>query len=351
MNQQFPTYLSLDDVLLIPNQSSIDSRSQVDLSWELCGHKLTTPIIAINMDSVTSTEMAISMGKNGSFGILPRFDTPEIQAKKVSQIKAAGFLTAAAIGINDHDWNRLEILLAAGADHISIDIAHGHMSRNLEFIKKIRAKFPKLSLSAGVVGTYQGALDIFHSGADIVRVGVGPGSICTTRIQTGCGVPQFTAITEASRAARETKKLIWADGGIKNSGDITKCLAAGASAVIVGSLLAGTNEAPSQMVEVDGVKYKRYNASTCAIEKQKQIQNNAKDKSLSYLTHIEGVESLVPYSGSVNQVLESLLAGVRSGYSYCGALNTSQIWQKANFCQVTTVGFRENGHHDVLLKA
>ncbi len=187
------------------------------------------------------------------------------------------------------------------------------------------------------------------SGVDVVRVGVGPGTICTTRIVTGCGVPQITAIMEASRAARELRKIIWADGGTKNSGDIVKGLAAGASAVIMGSQLAGTKESPGKMKKVNGKLYKEYNASTSFTEKKSQLKSNGQDKNEHYVKHIEGVESLVSYKGPVEEVLSGMMAGVKSGLSYCGANNIEDLWKKHEFVRITGAGMRESGAHDVIV--
>ena len=346
-----PLYLSLDDVLLLPQHSYINSRSEVDLSWNLGEISLTFPLITVNMDCVTGVEMAIAMGKLGGLSIMPRFDAPEVQAEKIKKVKEAGVPVAAAIGIKDEELTRAKLLVAAGVDHLSLDVAHGHLEKTLIMLKKVRKEFPKISLSAGVVGTYQGAKDLFKAGADIVRVGVGPGTICTTRIATGCGVPQFTAIQECARAARELKKIIWADGGTKNSGDIVKCLAAGASAVCAGSLFAGATESPSKIVKINGKKYKVYNASTCATEKKKQYKKYLDDKKPEYLKHVEGVESLVPFKGSVSEIVDNLLAGIKSGYSYNNAKTTPEIWENAQFVRVTAVGLKENGAHDVLLQS
>jgi len=347
-HMDFPTLLSLDDVLLIPQASDIASRSQVDLSWKLNHYQFSLPLISSNMDSVTGVDMAIAMAQSGGLSILPRFDIPEVQSQKVRKIKDMNLPVAAAIGIKDGEWRRLELLVAAGVDHISLDVAHGHLLKVTEIIKKIRQSYPQLSLSAGVVGTYQAALDLFKAGADIVRVGVGPGSICTTRIQTGCGVPQFSAILETAKAARKMGKTIWADGGTKNSGDVVKCLAAGASAVILGYQIAGATETPSKLIEINGQKYKTYNGSTCLTEKKKQVSKNGSDKDKSYTLHIEGVEGMVPFRGPVKSILDSIAAGIRSGYSYCGAQNTQEIWAKAVFCRVTPQGLRESAAHDII---
>lgn len=342
--------LSYDDVLLVPKRSDIDSRAEVDLSWSLRKTKFDLPVIAINMDAVTGIEMAIAMGKLGGMGILPRFDKPSVHAKKVLKVKKTGVIVAGAIGVMEGEWERLEMIVKAGVDHVSIDVAHGQMDKVIRLAKKIRKTYPKLSLSAGVVGTYEGARDLFLAGVDVVRVGVGPGTICTTRIVTGCGVPQITAVMEASRAAREFGKMVWADGGTKNSGDIVKGLAAGANAVIVGSQLAGTDEAPGKMRIVNGKKYKEYNASTSFTEKSQQLIKNGNGKSKSYVKHIEGVESLVPYKGSVEGVVLRLMAGVRSGFSYCGARDIKELWEKHEFIRITGAGMKESGAHDVRVR-
>ncbi|MBU1200017.1 guanosine monophosphate reductase [Patescibacteria group bacterium] len=341
--------LSYDDVLLVPKRSKINSRGEVDLGWGVGKMKFSLPIIAINMDAVTGVEMAIAMGKLGGLAILPRFDKSKIQAEKIVKIKKAGVAAAGAIGVTAGEWERLEMMVKAGVDHVSIDVAHGQMDKVLQLVKKIRKTYPGLSLSAGVVGTYRGAKDLFLAGVDVVRVGVGPGTICTTRIMTGCGVPQITAVMEASRAAREMKKMVWADGGTKNSGDIVKGLAAGASAVIVGSQLAGTDEASGKMRIVSGKQYKEYNASTSFTEKKNQLKNNGGGKSKYYVKHIEGVESLVPYKGAVEGVVSRLMAGVRSGFSYCGARNIGELWEKREFIRITGAGMREGGAHDVIV--
>lgn len=300
------------------------------------------------MDCVTGVNMAISMAKLGGFAILPRFDTPEVQAEKVKKIKSLGHKVGASIGIKEGEWHRLELLVQNQVDHINIDVAHGHLDTVIKFVSKVKKAYPNINLSAGVVGTYEAAMDLFNAGADNLKVGVGPGSICTTRIMTGCGVPQFTAISECARAARKMKKIIWADGGVKNSGDIVKCLAAGASAVMVGNVLAGTDETPPKIIRIQGKKYKSYNGSTSLTEKKNQIIKYNLDKTTQYIKHIEGVEGFVPYKGPVKELLEKLVAGIRSGYSYCGAKNTEDLWQKARFVRVTPIGLRENGAHDIL---
>lgn len=347
---EIPLYLSLDDVLLLPQRSKIASRQEVDLSWSVAGRRRSAPIIAVNMDDVVGVEMAVEMSRVGGMAIMPRFDSPDIHASKVRKVKKKGGVVAAAVGVKKEEWDRVEKVLIAGADHISIDVAHGHMEAVLKFVEKIRGKYSKVSLSAGVVGTHEGAVDLFKAGVDVARVGVGPGTICTTRIQTGTGVPQLTAVMEVARAAREMKREVWADGGTKSAGDIVKCLAAGASAVVVGSQLAGCKEAPGRVVVKRGVRYKEYKASTSYEAKKEQVGKHGSGKEDHYVKHIEGVESLVPYKGKVSEVVEDLLTGIRSGLSYSGARTISELWKVRQFVQVTTVGLRENGAHDVVVQ-
>lgn len=343
-----PFYLSLDDVILIPNHSPLKSRNDVSLSWKLGSHQLTHPIIATNMDTVTGVDMGIAMTKTGSLAILPRFDAPTIQVEKVRKIKQGSGLTAASVGIKDGEKLRLEMLVDAGIDHIVIDAAHGHLDSVVSFVKTVRKTYPKLNFSAGIVCTYEGAMDLFQAGADVVWVGVGAGATCTTRVVTGCGVPQFTAISDAARAARESGKMIWSCAGSKNSGDIVKCLAAGATAVATGYLLAGTDEAPPPVVENDGKFYKAYSGSTSYAEKDKHLKNDSTDKNHNYAMHIEGVQGLVPYKGPVQHVVDGLLAGIRSGFSYCGARNIEELWKNARFAQISSASVRENGAHDIV---
>ncbi len=345
---KYPLCLSLDDVLLLPQFSKINSRSEVDLSWKMGDIKLKLPLISANMDCVTGVDMAVALGKIGGLGVIPRFDKPEIQCQKITKIKAAGVPVAGSIGIKDDEWQRLELLIKTGVDHINIDVAHGHLKRVQDFSYQIKKKYPFINLSAGVVGTADGARDLFKAGVDIVKVGVGPGSICTTRIMTGCGAPQFTAITDCAKVSRHYHKIIWADGGVKNSGDAVKCLAAGASAVVLGNVFAGTDEAPPEIIDINGQKYKSYNGSTSSIEKQRQLGKNNSDKNGQYLNHIEGVEGFVPYKGPLLALVEKFIAGIRSGYSYCGATNTQELWKKAKFIQVTAAGLRENNFHDII---
>ena len=348
--KDIPLALSYDDVLLVPSYSDIKSRSDVDLSTQITPRvKLAIPLISINMSDVTGVDMAISLGKLGGLGFLPRFDTAEKQADMVSQVKMAGGLVGAAVGCKDNYLERAEMLVKAGADIITLDVAHAGMQQALDATAELKQKFGKLTdIISGVVGTYETAEALYKAGSDSVRVGVGPGTICITRQETGFGVPQITAVIDCARAARKYKKTVLCDGGTKNSGDIVKGLAAGASAVISGSQFAGHDEAPGEIVIKGEEKYKMYNASTSLTEKKKHVEN-LKCLPGTYTNHIEGVESLVPYKGPLAHSMERWLANIRSGYSYCGAKNINELWKKAKFIRVTPNGVRENGVHDVIL--
>jgi IMP dehydrogenase len=224
------------------------------------------------------------------------------------------------------------------------------MQKTIDTTKELKRKFgDKVDIISGVVATYEGAMDLFKAGADSVRVGVGPGTICTTRITTGVGVPQITAVMEAARAAKKYKRTILCDGGTKNSGDIVKGLAAGASAAVIGSQFAGTDEAPGKVLIRNNKKYKTYNASTSLVEKRNHVKT-LKNTSRDYLNHIEGVKASVPYKGPVSKVISIMEANIKSGFSYCGAKDIKTLWKNARFIRISQLGVRESGAHDVLVE-
>lgn len=346
----FKVALSFDDILLVPKYSTIRSRSEVNLETRI-SDKLTLkiPIISTNMDTVTGVTMAIKMGQLGGLGILPRFETADEQAGKVSEIVSGGAVAAASVGIKPGNLERAEMLVNAGATVLNIDIAHGHMSQNIEFTKELKNRFGKqITLISGICSTGESADALYRAGADSVFVGIGSGSICTTRIQTGCGLPTFDSLLRIQGIARKHKKTFIPCAGLKNSGDIVKSLAAGASAVALGSMLAGTDEAPGELVEVNGKKFKAHNGSTSLEEKQKQVEKDSGGKTQTYVKHIEGVAGYVPYKGPVEELIALLLAGVRSGFSYCGARNINELWKNAEFVAITPNGRTENGAHDIV---
>ena len=345
----FPIALSFDDVLLVPQKSTVVSRTEINLSTIIAPNiKLSIPLISMSMDTVTGVDMAIAMSKLGAIGFLPRFDTPEIEADKVSKVKKAGQKVVAAIGLRDDYLKRAEMQVKAGADGITLDIAHAHTTTALEAVSKFKNKFPKIPMIAGTIATYEGAVDLFKAGADTVRVGVGAGTICTTRIVAGSGVPQITAILEANRARKRFKnKYVLGDGGAAKSGDIIKGLACGADAYMCGSLFAGTDEAPGKIITKNGVFYKKYDASTSSAAKNVQLKKDNNGRKPHFNLHVEGVESLVKYKGPVRDVLEQLCAGIRSGFSYSGAHNIKEFHKKAQFMRITAAGLKESYPHDV----
>lgn len=346
---QIPLGLSFDDVLLIPQYSEISSRSEVNLTTKLTsGVSLGIPLISSNMMDITGTEMSTTLGKLGGLGVFPRFVSPENEAEWIMLVKQSGLCASASVGCKEGEMERADLLVKAKVDLLFLDVAHGHLRLALDMTSKLKNHFGKeVEIVSGNVSTFEGTRDLFRAGADSVKVGIGPGSICTTRVVTGSGVPQITAILECAKAARHYNKSIISDGGTKNSGDIVKALASGASAVMIGNMFAGSDEAPSELVEIDDKKYKRYNASTSLAEKENHIKING-DLPKNYIKQIEGIESLVPYKGPLGAIIEKLLAGIKSGFSYSGANNLEQLWKKAKFIQVTNLGIRENGFHDVL---
>jgi len=342
--------LTYDDVLLVPQYSKIASRSQVSLKTRITSAiELDIPVISINMESVTGVEMAKAMSRSGAISFYPRFAPPDVQAKEVKQIIKDGYRVIPALGIKNQEMERVKKLVKAGATTLTIDIAHGHLEAALSFLREIKKKFPKIEIISGVIATYQGARDLFIAGADAVRVGVGPGTICTTRKVTGSGVPQITATMDAYRAGLEFNRPIITDGGTKTTGDIVKALASGANAVVVGSQLAGADEAPGEIIDIDGKKYKRYNASTSATEKLNQYKKHSKDKNFEYVYYVEGVEALVKYKGPVRNILAKMERAIRSGLSYSGAFNISEFHQKAEFVRITPTSVKENGAHGVIV--
>ncbi len=264
--------------------------------------------------------------------------------------KKGRLLVGAAVGVKGDFMERTDKLLDAGADVIVIDIAHGHSDNAINAIKDIRKAFPDCELIAGNVATAEGTKDLIDAGVDAVKVGVGSGSICITRIVTGSGVPQLSAIMECAKVAREYDVPIIADGGIRNSGDITKALAAGAHTVMIGSLLAGTDESPGVSITKNGKKYKIYRgmASFYASLGRKMREEgmlNIDDDLNDYVP--EGVEALVEYKGSVVEIVRHLLGGLRSGFSYCGARNIDELHRNAEFIKMTMAGYIESMPHDV----
>ena len=485
------TGLTFDDVLLVPRYSEIRSRKDVSIKTALTKNiELSIPIVSSNMDTVTESEMAITIAREGGIGIIHRFMSLEEQTAQVSKVKRTesilienpytlpisatvadvrrlmnernvggilivtgdgklegivttrdlrffdkssdtkvsevmtkrselvvapkkttiekareimqdakveklplvdpndrlvGLITAkdilkrrefpqaskdskgrlrvgAAVGVKGDFLERAKELQEVEADVLVLDIAHGHSLHAIEAIKKIKKLLGRdVQLIAGNVATKNGAIDLIKAGADCVKVGVGSGSICITRIVTGSGVPQLTAISDCSEAAREYGVTLIADGGIRNSGDITKSLVAGADSVMIGSLLAGTDESPGEIVYRGNFRYKvtRGMASTAARKDQLAKERSSKEaggdssdepgqEEIGLIDYVpEGVEAIVPYKGTAVQVIRQLAGGLRSGLSYCGAANLNELRKNGEFIRITDVGLKESMPHDV----
>lgn len=358
--------LTFDDVLLIPAESHV-LPNEVDLSTQLAANlKLHIPLISAGMDTVTEGGMAIAMALQGGLGVIHKNMSIQAQASEVANVKHVGvptnvtkaaidnqgrLLCAAAVGVTSDTFERTEALLTAGADAIVIDTAHGHSAGVLRKITEIRKHFPKATLIAGNVATGDATRVLFDAGVDVVKVGIGPGSICTTRVVAGVGVPQITAIYDAATAAQEYHKPIIADGGIKYSGDVVKALAAGGNAVMLGSMLSGTTEAPGELFEDHGKKYKTYRGmgSVGAMAQAHGSSDRYFQGGVNEANKLvpEGVEARVQYKGDVSDVLFQINGGLRSGMGYCGAGDVVSLIAKAQFVQITNAGLVESHPHDV----
>ena len=333
--------LSYDDVLLVPQYSDIRTRTDIDLSVSLgAGLKLNLPIIASPMDTISESAMALAMDKHGGTAIIHRYNTIEHQARNISIARDScpshKITVGAAVGVSGNFLNRAAVLQASGVDFFCVDVAHGHHILMKEAIETLRTAFgDSIHIMAGNVATLEGVNDLADWGADSVRCNIGGGSICSTRVQTGHGLPGLQTIFECAKTDRDVK--IIADGGIKNSGDIVKAIGAGADAVMVGSLLAGTDESPGKIFEErDGTRWKIYRGMA---SKEAQLKWRGKYSSF------EGVSSRVPYRGRVGKVLEDLERGIRSGLSYSGARSIEEFHAKAKFVQQSPSGLYESKTH------
>lgn len=267
-----------------------------------------------------------------------------------SKDKKGRLLAGAAVGVKGDYLERTEALLEAGADVIVVDIAHGHSDNAVNCVHFIKKAFKDCELIAGNIATGKGAEDLIKAGVDAVKVGVGSGSICITRVITGSGVPQLTAILDSVKISKEYEVPVISDGGIRNSGDTTKALAAGSSSVMVGSLLGGTDESPGKTLVKNGKKYKIYRgmASFYASLGRKYREEGEQIETEDLNDYVpEGVEAMVPYKGSVVEIIRQLVGGLRSGLSYCGAKTINEMQQNAEFVRITTAGYIESQPHDV----
>ena len=332
--------LTYDDIQLIPEYSEIESRQNIDLTTQLTtNYKIRVPLIASPMDTVCDSEMAIAMAELGGIGCIHRFLTIPQQIHEVSYtsktIKNRDNYTPyvmAAVGANGDYLERAQELVNNGANIILIDVAHGYHKFVMEAIRTLKKTLPShVDIIAGNVATANAAYNLESAGANAIRVGIGGGSLCTTRIKTGFGVPNVTSLMDCSKAVNVP---IIACGGIRNSGDIAKALAVGADSVILGSLIAGTKEAPGPIIEKANGLYKRYRGA--ASLETKSIHGQA-------TRNVEGESTIVPFKGKVKFVVDGLLDGLRSALSYAGASNLNQY--RPEYVVVTNAGIREAQPH------
>ncbi len=341
--------LTFDDVLLLPKYSSV-LPSNTNIFLQLTKKiSLRVPFLSSAMDTVTESKMAIAIAKEGGLGIIHRNLDIKNQSLEVKKVKNKNLLVGAAIGTNKEDLDRARSLASNGIDLLVIDTAHGHSKKVLKTLSNIKRIIKKIPICVGNIATGEAAKKLYNSGADIIKVGIGPGSICTTRMVAGIGVPQISAIMEVKKTLKNKKIKIISDGGIKFSGDIAKAIAAGADAIMMGSIFAGTDESPGRKFKVNGKIYKQYRGmgsigAMSAGSANRYFQNNNKDKS-KFVP--EGVEGRVEYKGKVSKIIYQLQGGLRSSMGYIGAEKLKDINKRATFVKITKAGFYESMVHSV----
>lgn len=330
----FSTAFSFDDVLLRPKLSSVVSRSDIDLSLDIgTAESMRLPVFASPMDTIMSPEMARVAYEAGARGVMHRYCSIEEQAHVISQ--CAAYEVFAAVGVTGDYYERAKAVVSAGAVGLCVDVAHGHHDNCTKAVRILRSRFPDLHIMAGNVATLEGFDALASAGATSIRVGVGGGSICSTRIQTGHGVPTFQSVLECARS--EYDCILIADGGIKNSGDMVKAFAAGADAVMVGRMLAGTRETPGSIITNHGKPPVKVYRGMASPEAQVEWKG-------SYSSN-EGVSRTVVLKGPASSVFFEIDKGVRSGLSYSGAFSIRELQAKAEFIKQTSAGAKESSTH------
>ena len=342
--------LTFDDVTMIPKYSEV-LPSEVDTSTQLSKNLiLKIPLLSSAMDTVTESKMAISIAKAGGIGIIHRNLEIKKQIEEIKKVKKHKLLVGAAVGAGPMEAKRAIAILKEKVDLIVVDTAHGHSKKVAEIIKLIKKnKNKKTALCAGNIATPEAAKFLLKLGVDIIKVGIGPGSICTTRLVAGIGVPQLSAILSVRNGIKNKNIKIIADGGIKYSGDLAKAFAAGADAVMIGSLLAGTDEAPGKIIKRNGKFFKSFRGmgSVGAMNKgsaDRYFQSKQKNMS-KYVP--EGVEGFAKYKGSVGNIIYKLIGGLRSSMGYLGSKQIKYLRNKPKFVKITKAGFYESMVHNV----
>lgn len=351
--------LTFNDVLLCPKKTPLSSRGDADLHTYFTGNvPLSLPLVSSNMATVTEHAMAIAMATEGGLGIIHQFNTIEEQVEEIKKAKKSVIEgccvyyehpvsmrssphVGAALGIKD-TMERAAAIIDAGVDVLVLDVAHAHSDDVIKQLKELKSRY-SIDIMVGNIATAEAAQDLIDAGADGLKVGIGPSAVCTTRLISGAGVPQLTAIMDVYSIAQKYNIPIAADGGMEKPGDAVKALAAGASTIYSGSFFAGTDEAPGKIIIREGKRYKLYRGSA-SYESQQQRQDKGERKANDTKNvYVEGVSILVDYKGSVTNVISSLIKGIQSGISYCGARNIQEMQQNVEFMQVTSHGVIESG--------
>lgn len=358
------TALTFDDVLLVPAYSEVLPREVSTKARFTRNISLNIPIVSAAMDTVSEKAMAIMLARKGGISVVHKNMGIEAQARQIREVKeypaegdkipcldAEGRLrVAAGVGITADVLDRVTALVEAGVDAIVLDSAHGDSHGVVEALRKIKAVYPELDTVVGNIATAEAAVRLIEAGADSLKVGIGPGSICTTRIIAGVGVPQISAIYDVAKAAEGSGIPVIADGGLRYSGDIVKALAAGGDSVMIGSMFAGTDEAPGEIFEENGRKFKSYRGmgSVDAMKagSRDRYFQDGEDSTKKLVP--EGVVARVPYKGSVGDIIYQLVGGIRSGMGYCGAADIDAL-HTARFVRITANGLVENHPHDITI--
>jgi len=342
--------LTFDDVTMVPKYSEV-LPSEVDTSTKLSANlSLKIPLLSSAMDTVTESKMAIAIANAGGIGVIHRNLDIKKQIEEIKKVKKLKLLVGAAVGAGPLELKRAEAILKENVDLIVVDTAHGHSKKVAEVIKAIKKiKNNKTTLCAGNIATAEAAKFLIKLGVDVIKVGIGPGSICTTRLVAGIGVPQLSAILEVRKGIKNSKTKIISDGGIKYSGDIAKALSAGADAVMIGSLFAGSTETPGKLIKRKGKFFKSFRGmgSVGAMNKgsaDRYFQTKQKDVS-KYVP--EGVEGFVKYKGDVRSIIFKLIGGLKSSMGYLGSKKVPNLQIKPNFVKITKAGFYESMVHNV----
>ena len=342
--------LTFDDVTLAPKYSEI-LPSEVNTGISLTKNlKLKIPLLSSAMDTVTESNMAIAIAKSGGIGVIHRNLDIKNQILEIKKVKKLKLLVGAAVGAGLNEFDRAKAIVKEGVDLIVVDTAHGHTKKVGEIIKFIQGiKNDKIALCAGNIATPEAAKFLIKLGVDMVKVGIGPGSICTTRLVAGIGVPQLSAILSVRNGLKNKNVKIISDGGIKYSGDLAKAFAAGADAVMIGSLFAGTDQTPGKLIKKNGKLFKSFRGmgSVGAMNKgsaDRYFQTKQKDIS-KYVP--EGVDGFVKYKGDVGSIIYKLIGGLKSSMGYLGSENIVKLRIKPNFVKITKAGFYESMVHNV----